>query len=278
MENLELLSDTIVQSIRDFIVDKWCTERLDLEYVNPLLREDIFSLLDKYCTTVYYPLPNEDNNGFHCNGFPSANTSSGTFVYINTEQTTEKQIFTAAHELGHIWNVDTYLKERLMLTLDYVSEERIMNRFAAELLMPERLFRDFTQKKLLSFGETITVAEMLNVISAIMDEYFVPYKAVIWRLYELDFISDADFRFLLSGNRILPVELIKAELRNIIRENGYTKLLNATHKKWIKDFPDNLKRVAQNGSLSMERITHLRRLLDIPTDSPDSAFDFPMSE
>ena len=57
-----------------------------------MLREDVLDLLDKFCTVVYFPLENEENNGFHMTGIPLADGSKHNFVFINTAQTISWQV------------------------------------------------------------------------------------------------------------------------------------------------------------------------------------------
>ena len=64
------------------------------------------------------------------------------FVYLNTAKPLEKQIFAAGHELGHLWNVaDIIWNAQLEKQFPRKeNEEAAMNRFSAELLMPEKTF------------------------------------------------------------------------------------------------------------------------------------------
>ena len=57
-------------------------------------------------------------------------------MYINTAKTIAEQVFAAAHELGHVWGVATQVWELAGEhgVLESKIEERIINRFAAELL------------------------------------------------------------------------------------------------------------------------------------------------
>lgn len=115
------------------------TEEIINEYniINPVIKDEIFNILGKLCIVLRYPLDDdEDANGLHVKRH--INGEIRHFVFINTNSTLEKQIYTAAHELGHIWDID---KKVIAETgeCDYDSET-IINRFAAELLMPERHF------------------------------------------------------------------------------------------------------------------------------------------
>ncbi len=38
------------------------------------------------------------------------------FVFINTTKAVQEQTWTAVHELGHVWQVDSYIKEKTGLT------------------------------------------------------------------------------------------------------------------------------------------------------------------
>lgn len=61
------------------------------EFPNTLLRSDVLQLLEKYCTVIYYPLDEQSNNGFHVTGIPDKNGVLKHFVFLNTNQTIEKQ-------------------------------------------------------------------------------------------------------------------------------------------------------------------------------------------
>ena len=117
-------------------------------FPNVIIRGDVLQVLNRYCTVIYYPLDGERNNGFHISDIPDIKGKKQHFVFINTAQSIEKQVFTAAHELCHVWNIEKRVIEKLGIDIDKLNnqgfnsmEERIANRFAAELLMPEAEFR-----------------------------------------------------------------------------------------------------------------------------------------
>ena len=134
------MDDQQVGAILEFIRECWEKNNLDTLYPNKLLRNDVLKLLDEYCTIVFYPLADHINNGFHTE-IPDKNGVDQHFVFINTSQTVDKQVFTAAHELGHIWGVDTFVCDHCNIPKeDDATREKIINRFAAELLMPKEYF------------------------------------------------------------------------------------------------------------------------------------------
>ena len=58
---------------------------------NDAIRDDIFSILEKNCTVLYYPLQNEKNRGFHVKRI--VNDKLEDFVFINTDKAIDEQIF-----------------------------------------------------------------------------------------------------------------------------------------------------------------------------------------
>lgn len=104
IENIQKLPVSVEKLILDFINEK----NIPTEY---LVRDSIFNILEKYCTVLYYPLENEENDGCHVERL--VNNKVESFVFINTNKAVEKQVFTAAHELGHILKLDDYLSMKL---------------------------------------------------------------------------------------------------------------------------------------------------------------------
>ena len=271
MGTISTLSDEVITSIKKLIEEKRSEENLRREFPNPLLREDVLDLLDKYCTVIYYPLENEDNNGFHITGIPDCRGEERHFVFINTAQTTEKQVFTAAHELGHIWKVDDYVHTQCNLALTDLLREQIINRFAAELLIPEKEFVPVFQlelKKQTNQDGQITIANMLKVIVALMYHFFVPMKAIVYRCFELNLFSRKNVDLLL-GDGALSKNIIESKVNEIIRSSGYIKFQTASHKKWISGLAELLDRAEALGAVSNSKIKKMRQDFSLSQTSSD---------
>lgn len=264
-----LLPDVIVEKIVAFIQTKLREEHEKGRFINELIREDIFPLLDQFCTIVYYPIKDNENNGFHKKY--TFRGKSIDFVYINTNQDREKQIFTAAHELGHIWKVDDYIYGNLSdIKNDYDSRERIMNRFAAELLMPKSAFIrffDHAVKKVATNGR-IPVLEIIKPITDVMNEFFVPYKAVICRLYELKILNDNGFKVLLDNQDIL-VELSK----EYAEKQGYSRLYKPDGKKFIEGLQTALQKAKSENAFSDKWIAKFCKQFEISIDEITSSLN-----
>ena len=262
-DDVQKLPEQSVLNIQKFIDEKRKLLKKSEEFVNPILREDIFDLLSKECTVVYYPLKAEENDGFHVQ--MPVNGIKQHFVYINTAKPQEKQIYAAAHELGHIWTDNG----RKIGEAPQCPEEDdlLMNRFAAELLMPAELFGSLATKKLAELSDSpgqISEDNFFRVAAFLMDEYFVPFYAVVRRLGELkimtwDTCSDIENRLYKEnpdGEKML---------RDCINEGGYSKLLaKPSEKRSMTGFTELLNRAEEIGLFRPQKVTYLRKELNLP--------------
>ena len=163
ISHIESLPNTVTDSIKEFISQKQIP-------TSPLIRDDIFNILEKYCTVLYFPLKNEENDGCHVQRF--VNNQVENFVYINTHKSIEKQIFTAAHELGHILELNLFLKDHCP---DYNTEleETAMNQFAALVLMPDEIFLSQVKNNFTKYSTESDTITFENLICAICMSSFV---------------------------------------------------------------------------------------------------------
>lgn len=258
------LDKKIIQEIENFVDKK--RKELIKQYPNILLRDETLKLLSQHCTVIYYPLKNEANNGFHIDNVPIWGGKCQHFVFINTAQTLEKQVFTAAHELGHVWMIDSHIRT-LGYTIDEDISELIINRFAAELLMPKKYFTDKFEEE--SAGKiqpngAIRAIDMLRIIVIMMNHFFVPWKSAVMRFCELNILSEKDTTILLGeghliGENKLTLEMLENTLDSIKNELGYTHLINPTNKKWIENLPELLDQAEKYQVVSPSKITELRK-------------------
>lgn len=274
--NAEKLPQEQVQAIREFIKKK--RNELDSEnvHLNAVLREDIFPLLDRYCTVIYFPIEDSENNGFHVS-YPF-NDQTVDFVFINTAQDREKQIFTAAHELGHIWELDNYLKEECGANTDAERCEQIMNRFAAEFLMPHDIFGDYAQRAIeqAKRSDKITIAEMVQAITVIMNEFFAPYKSVVCRLYELDMVTEIEACVLWGGTKHLPREVLEDYSRTVAQIQGFGRLYKADRRRAIAGLKELLDSAKREKSMPAQWIEAFYKRFDLEYKEEDDALDSPL--
>ena len=191
---------------------------------NTAIRDNIFGILEDKCTVIYYPLENEKNRGFHIKRIVKDKLED--FVYINTSKPIAEQIFTAAHEFGHIFEVAKKVWERMGYdgTPTKDEEEEITNRFAAELLMPTEAFRKafFSHMKEVGIKSgQVKVDELVRVLVMQMNVFMVPYESVRKRLVETKLMQPSAEEFLISKeSELLHFVAILTKDQNTYLENG----------------------------------------------------------
>lgn len=101
---------------------------------------EIENLIQEYAILVYRDIPFEGIDGVSLNiKVPGKKPS----VIVNTKQSQKRQLFTLAHELGHLiipWHLGTIVDNIFPDAVKnnyYLELEREANKFAAELLMPK---------------------------------------------------------------------------------------------------------------------------------------------
>lgn len=262
-----LLSMDVENLLIKYKSRKWDELKLETEFPNHLIREDALALLEKFCTVVYFPIENDGNHGFHITDIPFKSGDRKNFVFINTGQTIEKQVFTAAHELGHIWQVDKYVINELHLQSDEETVEKIISRFAATLLMPEDDFRIVFHSQFIELSQedgTITITNILKLLVALMNHFFVPIKAVVLRCVELDIFEEEVANILLGKHEtLLSWEIIDAKIQEIISEMGYVRFQNPTRRRWIDGLAERLDIAEKSQSVSQDKINALRDKFEI---------------
>ena len=235
-------------------------EKVRADYVlsNMIIRDDIFGILEKYCTVVYYPIDDKKNCGFHTQRFLKDRLVD--FVYINTAKTISEQVFTAAHELGHVWKVAEQVWEKSgeQGKLDTEVEERIINRFAAELLMPTQEFRETFNAHVKGLdadndANKIGFIDMIRVIALQMNDYMVPYEAVRKRMVETNIITPNVGELMRQHeNELIPIIAVFAKEQN-------TMLDRITEKKTIPGLRKLVESAEKSGEVSKYTIAKIKK-------------------
>lgn len=222
-----------VDKIQEFIVKLRTNEKI----VNNVIRDDVFSILEKKCTVLYFPLE-DDIDGFHT--IKNVNGEEEDFVFINSNKKTEKQIFIAAHELGHLVKVFSVISPENLAEGE--NEEDVVNRFAAELLMPEMTFKQTVIEKLSELdydGEKISYSNLARLTAFLMSFFYVPLKSVLFRYYE---IGRIEFDMV---EKLYADKVFNDYLEQMIIEGGYTRLNKIPGTRSIKDLPYLLKTIKE---------------------------------
>lgn len=256
------IPSNVVEAIVQFIEDNQSIFK-KVKNRNSIGKE-IFNIVEDNCLIVYYPIidANEKNDGFLLQDMPLGNGKCIDIIYINTFQTEEKQVFAAAHELGHYLKVAKEVNEKCATNID---EEIIVNRFAAELLMPKECFREKFLRgiKKKNKNNEVSMKEFLENIVDLMDFFSVPYNAVAIRLVETGIISREDGIMLVDGNEHILIEDISMSVDRIISNGNYKNLRTSSRKKEIKDLEAILDEAEKKGTVSKTKIHRLREKFGI---------------
>lgn len=246
--------------------------RLKNNVINRIVRDEVFGILERHCTVIYYPLDNEDINGFHIKR--NVNGSPKHFVYINTANTTERQIFAAAHELGHIWNVYEKAKKEYIDIDEYITsvtsetpEEYISNKFATQLLIPLDLFKKEMERELESLnynGKSITKINLLRLTIRLMNTFFVGYKATTKRFLEIGSITQETYNQIKSYE---DEEDFNETFDSLLKEGDYKRLNNRTKTKNISNLTEIIYDAEKKDCVMIKTIENLKNEFEINTDS-----------
>lgn len=237
-------------------------EKVRTDYVlnNMIIRDDIFGILEKYCNVIYYPMEGEKNCGFHTKRFVKDKLED--FVYINTAKPVADQVFTAAHELGHVWGVAAKVWRQAgeKGEPETTAEENIINRFAAELLMPTEEFRKTFQahmREAACENDKLMVVELVHIMVQQMNDYMVPYESVRRRMIETNIISPKVGRILREREDLI-LRLVQA-----FSKDQNTMLDRVTAKKTIPGMRRLLEAAENSGELSVYTISRIKKDFDM---------------
>lgn len=245
--------EEVVRVIQEFI----STKRQEHVIVNEIVRDDVFAILEKQCVVLYYPMRDDTVDGCHIR--KPVGEEFEQFVFINTAKAVQEQTWTAAHELGHVWEVDSYVKH--MLNRDELDAEALVNRFAAELLLPQNIFHEEVRQRLDEYnykGPRMQEEMMVRLVTYLMNYFCTPYKAIVRRFIELDYIDeDAEADFLQGFER--QEELYK----QLISENQYTRLETVNRAFAMGTVEQDINLLEQNDIYSTKKIERLRELFHL---------------
>lgn len=237
------------------IIEIICKEVDDIkntyEIVNPIIRTDIFEILEELCVVLRYPLDDdEEANGIHVERW--INGEKRDFVFINTTNTIEKQVYTAAHELGHVWKIDEKVIAKYGKAVD---SEVIINKFAAELLMPRELFKKyFIARYEEEEVDNRTNRYVLTVIVSLMNTFMVPYKAIVYRLEELGFIKEK-YRIILEDiEKKFPEVIVE-----ISKAGEFHNIFTSDKKKSMGDLYHILEEIEKRELTSFRKVDEIRK-------------------
>lgn len=241
-------NEPVVSVIQEFVTFK----KSEKGIVNEIIRDDVFDILRAECVVLYYALDDSQIEG--CHMIKPLNGRMEQFVFINTTKAVQEQTWTAAHELGHIWKVDSYVKEKLnQYSLD---SEDLVNRFAAELLLPKDIFKKELDDKLKEYaykGPQMSAEMMVRLVTYLMNYFCTPYKAIIRRFIELEYVEESSEQQFLNG-----FKKEKDLYKRLIVENQYTRLETVNKAYSMGSIEQDINLLEKYGVYSDKKVARLR--------------------
>ena len=175
--------------------------RNDIKISNIQPISDLISILENL-GIIIIQIKNFNNRFNDFDGLSELVNGIPIIVLLDNIYDGARQRFTIAHELGHlILNIEENKN---------LDEEKLCNRFASSLLMPkESIINEFgKERRTISFYE----------LKAFKNEYKVSYSAIIYRLKDLNIISDYLYRDI---NIFLNKNIGKKDPEPILPETSY---------------------------------------------------------
>lgn len=221
--------------------------------------ENIFRLLENLDYKVFrYPLGEDSILG------ASARYGNDRVIITNSSLILSREIFTAAHELGHhelhlLDKNDAIIDTKDSQQEDADEIERDANYFAASFLMPKHILTRYVEDYLAKANQT--KLQGLD-ITKIQSEFNVSFEALVNRLSDIELITQKE-----AGN--LLEERARKTSRSLFKAvGGYEALLDTSEVKYIPT--DFLKMIISNYDKKLVPLESARKIFD--------AFEIPFTD
>ncbi len=241
------LNEVQIDEIRKLAGEK----RRSLGFLETPIANDIFTILDRLdIMLLEYPIePEGDRPAFSAAIMYSEEGDNNlTFIGLNTADYYDKQIFAIAHELYHYF---TKSGSHLSRPEDEKSSliEVNANRFAAEFLLPQTALESIVLDEFKTSSlKKVQHKALLRFIARLHCTWWLPYRSLVKRLYEIDAISSVQYTELYAVNERDPEgEYVKTGLatnkEEFLKLNKPTKNIGTSPNEVeiiIRNFEDNL--------------------------------------
>lgn len=230
--------------------DKSRGKLAELNKSGRVIGEEIFKILDQTALLIQYPIDDDELCGFVCK------KDNRIFAFVNSAIPLEKQMFAAAHELYHIWYDEAALlagemvKNDTLETLDINGVETKANRFAAMFLVQKQLIHAELGNLAVDKPEQLELSHIVRL----MDVFGVPYKTIVRRLFEINFIGREQCEMLLAipdREETTGVRLMQKRLQIGERWQHRTQTIR------FGNLVDQALRAYEKKSIPLERLRYL---------------------
>lgn len=270
------LSDQEIEAIRKLARDK----RFSLGFSDdPPIANDIHTILDMLnIILLEYPIEAEGGKPAFSAVILCSEEGGESLVFIglNTADYFDKQIFAIAHELYHFFTKTGMHLSRQDGPDDDMVEAKA-NWFSAEFLLPEEVLkrRIFEEFKSFSLAD-IQIKVLLRFIARLHCTWWLPYRSLVKRLWEIQAITEAQYQELYALDERDP----KGEYGKIgqsTQSDVFIKLNTAT--KAIGTSPRAIETVLRNFENNLIDEDTFIRILGLFNKSPaDYGYEISISQ
>lgn len=204
MENLSrnILSEIQVETIRKNAEDLRRSQGFMEEAP---IANDIYTILDQLkIILLEYPICSDTGQEAFSASLLYTEIEDKEIVClgVNTCDYFDRQIFAIAHELYHYLTKTGSHLSRLSEELEQDdSVETMANRFAAEFLLPENTLKSLVLDEFSNSSlEHIAMKALLRFIARLQCTWWLPYKALVKRLGEINAISQEQYTLLYAND------------------------------------------------------------------------------
>lgn len=174
--------------------------RGEFNYGDAPIGENIFKMIEQKLKLSLVKRPIEGDNP----GAFIRKVNGNITIFINSNLYLDKQIFAAAHELYHyFYEISDNMADNQAIVSPLITQdenklkdinEKMANYFAAVFLVPSTAIAD----RLGKYPANSPIDQLLYDIVNLQVEFEVPYKTVVKRLLELDYINDHQYEALMN--------------------------------------------------------------------------------
>lgn len=233
------------------------------------IADDIFIVLDNLdIKLLEYPVIGTEEEPAFSAALIYYKEENEEFVFIglNTADYFDRQIYAVAHELYHYITKTPSQLCRLSKTHDDVSENKA-NRFAEELILPEKVLNSVILKEFKNHSlENLKINTLMRFIARLYCTWWLPYRAIIKRLKDIDAISGKQYE-LLSAIDERDKEGEFASLGKAINLETFDKLNLVTCKKGVSQ--QNMEVIIRNFEDGLLSEDQFAELLEVFNKTPE---------
>lgn len=221
------LSEFELEEIRKLATE----ERQKLGFMaNTPIANDLATILDRLnIILLEYPIESESQRQAFSAAIIYSEEGGKELVFIglNTADYYDKQLFAIAHELYHYYTKTGSHLSRLEVEKNDV--EAKANRFAAEFLLPEVTLKSVILEEFYSSDLTSkSFNSILRFIARLHCTWWLPYRSLVKRLWEIDAISREQYTALYEIDE-RNSEGIFSKIGCAVNKEGFDKLNRSTH-------------------------------------------------